>query len=180
MSRLVFDGDENSLKFYDLLGRFVRSWPASNRGGPASDFRIRADESYLTHIPDGVYPFESTSQRAPQGHSSTASDSREGQYGTLGILRLVPIKYGGQIHSGLGIHAGRQGVMDSMVVWRQPLQQVHNSGPYYRTNGCIRTTEMAMHEIAKLITGDPLTTLTVKNNGQHPIGKMAGKDPVVL
>lgn len=180
MSRLVFDGDENSLKFYNLLGRFLRSWPASNRGGPESDFRVRKDESYLTHLPDGVYSFDTTSQRAPQRHSDKASDSLDGRYGTLGILRLVPIRFERQVHSGLGIHAGRQGVMDSMVVWRKPLQQIHNSGPYYRTNGCIRTTETAMHEIARLIASDPLTTLTVKNNGQHPIGKMAGADPVIL
>jgi hypothetical protein len=34
---------------------------------------------------------------------------------------------------------------------------IRNSGPFYRTQGCIRTTEVAMHAIAAKLAKDPLT-----------------------
>ena len=99
--------------------------------------------------------------------------SRMENMGMLGILKLAPITYGGQFHTDLGVHAGRTNSTDSRVISKKPLIQGHYEGPYYRTNGCIRTNEAAMHAIAAGIAKDPLRTLKVQNNGKSPIGKVA-------
>jgi hypothetical protein len=178
MSYLVFDGDENRLSLFEVSGKLVGSWPASNRGGPASDFHVAQAEAFITFLPDGEYQFELGSQSVPQKHLNMPElDMADGKFGSLGILRLEPIKYGGQFHRGIGIHAGRQSKSDAMVISRKPLQQIHNRGPYYRTNGCIRTTEAAMHRIAVAIAKDPLKFLRVQNNGINPIGKESGFEP---
>ena len=180
MSRLVFDGDELSLKLYDGSGKQLGAWPASNFGGPSSDHHTTKKEAYITWVPDGQYPFEKPSQHVPQRHHKHELDQREGTYGSLGILKLAPIKFGGQIHSGVGIHAGREHVKDTRTISKTPPVQGHFGGPYHRTNGCIRTTEAAMHAIASVIAKDPLTRLNVQNNGEHPTGKVEGSDAKVL
>jgi hypothetical protein len=167
MSSLVFDGDENRLSLFDNAGRFVDSWQASNRGGPKSDHHIDRHESYLTYIPDGEYPFERHSQHTLQKRSDNGID---GKYGTLGILLLEDIKFGGQLQTGIGIHAGQAKSADRMTIGKNAV--IRNSGPFYRTQGCIRTSEAALHAIAAKIARDPLTFLRVKNNGKHPIGKI--------
>jgi L,D-transpeptidase catalytic domain len=176
MSNLEFDGDELRLSLIDQSGKRIGSWPASNFGGPKSDFRSDINEAFVTWIPDGTYPFDPPSRHLPQRHSrKPGGDTRDGPYGTLGILRLAPIHYGGQTHGGVGIHAGREHQKDSRVISRKPLMRGHYGGAYYRTNGCIRTTEAAMHAIAAAIAKDPLVDLIVKNNGAHPTGKEQGK-----
>jgi hypothetical protein len=181
MSYLIFDGDTNSLSLFDGSGKFVESWPATNRGGPKSDFRITRDEAFVSYIPDGNHKFEPASQHAPQKHKEKPQlDTLNGTYGTLGILRLVDIKLGGQVHQGLGIHAGHQISRDSTVVSRTPLQQLHHQGAYYRTNGCIRTTEAAMHRIAAVIVSDPPKFLNVRHNGKHPMIKVQETDVTQL
>ncbi len=181
MSYLVFDGDENRLSLFEASGSFVGSWPASNRGGPASDFHIKRDEAFITFLPDGEYKFELSSRSRLQKHlGSPDLDKADGVFGSLGILRLEPIKYGGQFHDGIGVHAGRESKSDSMIISNRPLQQVHNRGPYYRSNGCIRTTEAAMHRIATAIANDPLSFLRVQNNGVSPIGEEKGSEPKQL
>jgi hypothetical protein len=177
MSHLVFDGDELNLSFYDKSGALIGSWQASNFGGPNSDFRTTKKEAYITWIPDGEYEFEKSSQRVPQKHGNPRVDAADGTYGSLGILKLAPIKYGGQIHTGVGIHAGRQHSKDSRILSSKPLVQGHFQAQYYRTNGCIRTTEAAMHAIAAVISKDPLKKLTVRNNGRNPLGKTEGSVP---
>jgi hypothetical protein len=176
MSFLMFDGDELQVSLFDSKGTIVGRWPASNRGGGASDFKTLKSEAFVSFIPDGEYEFEPHSQHAPQRHADKTKDTVDGVYGTLGILRLKDIVLGGHRHVGLGVHAGRQGKYDSMVVSRKPLQQIHHASAYYRTNGCIRTTEQAMRAIAGVITRDPLKKLVVRNNGKHPIEKAAGYD----
>jgi hypothetical protein len=177
MSYLVFDGDELRLTLHSVSGTKATSWPASNFGGPGSDFRTTKKEAYITWIPDGEYPFEKASQTVPQRHSEDDADTEDGKYGTLGIFRLERIKYGGQFHDGLGVHAGRATKSDLRVLSKKPLLQGHFKGPYYRTNGCIRTTEAAMHAIAALIAKDPMSTLKVQNNGKSPVGKTSGGVP---
>jgi hypothetical protein len=174
MSYLVFDGDELRLTLYEASGTSVRSWPASNFGGPRSDFYTDKKEAFITWIPDGEYPFEKASQSVPHRHAKSTDDEFDGKYGTLGILRLAPIVYGGQFHDGLGVHAGRRDKSDTRVISAKPLVQGHYKGPYYRTNGCIRTNEAAMHAIAAAIAKDPLRILKVQNNGQSPSGKVKG------
>ena len=175
MSYLVFDGDELTLSLYAGKGQLVDSWRASNRGGPHSDFTVDPKEAFVTFIPDGDYEFEPHSQRAPQRHKKDPkADTVSGTYGTLGILRLKDIVVGGHRHQGLGVHAGRQAKYDSWVISRKPLQQVHHASAFYRTNGCIRTTEPAMARIAALIATDPLTVLKIRNNGKHPLEKVKG------
>jgi hypothetical protein len=173
VSYLVFDGDELRLTLYSASGTSAGSWPASNFGGPNSDFSTDEKEAFITWIPDGEYPFEKASQSVPQRHAKTADDQSDGKDGTLGILKLAPITYGGQFHTDLGVHAGRANSTDSRVISKKPLIQGHYEGPYYRTNGCIRTNEAAMHAIAAGIAKDPLRTLKVQNNGKSPIGKVA-------
>lgn len=177
MSYLKFDGDELRLTLYSASGTSVGSWPASNFGGPSSDFHSEKKEAFITWIPDGEYPFEKASQSVPQGHANGEDDKVDGKYGTLGILRLAPIHYGGQFHDGLGIHAGRANKTDSRVISAKPLVQGHYKGPYYRTKGCIRTSEVAMHAIAAAIARDPLQILRVQNNGKSPVGKVEGSPP---
>jgi hypothetical protein len=176
MSHLLFDGDTNSISLFNSKDQVIGTWPASNRGGPKSDFRVNPTESFVSFIPDGEYPFDAPSQRAPQRHQERGADTLNGTYGTLGILRLADIVFGGQLHRGLGIHAGHQTTRDSMLVSKTPRQQVHHQGAYYRTNGCIRTTEAAMHVIAATIAHDPLKFLRVRNNGVHPMIKVSGSE----
>jgi len=176
VSFLVFDGDELRLSLFDSKGKLVDSWWASNRGGPHSDFRIDKAEAFVTYIPDGKYPFEAHSQSAPELHRKAGLDTLTGPYGTLGILKLKPIPFGGHVHEGLVIHAGRQAQMDSTVIWRKPLQQVHHAGAFHRTSGCIRSTEQAMHKIAATISKDRLEFLKVQNNGRHPLEKVSGSE----
>jgi hypothetical protein len=177
MSHLVFDGDELRLSLWTASGAFVESWQASNFGGPGSDFSSKKKEAFVSWIPDGEYPFEKASRSVPQRHKDASLDTLNGTFGTLGILRLAPINYGGQLHSGIGIHAGHANRVDSRLISTKPRIQGHYGGPHYRTNGCIRTTEAAMHAIAAAIAKDPLEFLKVQNNGKHPIGKEAGLLP---
>ena len=177
MSYLVFDGDELLLSLFDSNGRLVNRWPAGNFGGPTSDFKTIAGDEYITFIPDGEYSFDRHSQSIPQRHKKQSDDAANGPYGSLGIFRLEPFVYGGQLHSGVGIHSGRETKFDSRVISQKPLLQTHNRGPYYRTFGCIRTTDAAMLGIAGAIKNDPLKTLKVRNNGSHPVGKLKGGAP---
>lgn len=123
MSHLEFDGDELKVSLFDGSERRLGSWQASNFGGPRSDFNAMVNEAYITWIPDGQYPFEPTFRHAPQRHRSAMLDSNDQTYGTLGILRLAPIHYGGQTHVGVGIHAGREHVKDTRVISSKPLVQ---------------------------------------------------------
>lgn len=177
MSYLVFDGDELRLTLYSASRTRMGSWPASNFGGPNSDFRTDKKEAFITWIPDGEYPFEKACQSIPQRHAKTADNLSDGKYGTLGILKLAPINYGGQFHTNLGVHAGRANRTDLRVISTMPLIQGRYKGPYYRTNGCIRTNEAAMHAIAAAIALDSLRTLKVQNNGRSPIGKVEDSSP---
>jgi hypothetical protein len=174
VSYLVFDSDELRLTLYSASGASVGPWPASNFGDPSSDFHTDKKEAFITWIPDGEYPFEKASQSVPQRRAKSTDNEFDKKYGKLGILRLSPIIYGGQFHDGLGAHAGRANSADSRVISAKPLVQGHYKGPYYRTNGCIRTNDVAMHAIAAAIARDPLRILKVQNNGQSPSGKLKG------
>ncbi|AQS86059.1 MAG: L,D-transpeptidase [Acetobacter aceti] len=141
MSQLVFDGTEETLVLIDKNGKSVGSWHANNRTD---------SHATLHFVPNGSLPFQD--RTAPHRHSAPNADTVNGEYGSFGIIRMMPFDG----HAGVGVHAGRANTPDKSIL--------RGIGPDHVTQGCIRTTEDAMKAITGVMAQDPLLTITVKNN----------------
>jgi hypothetical protein len=144
MSQLVFDGTDHTLTLLAKDGRQAGGpWPANNVVDRRATLRFVPNRTYS--ILDRTQPFTHGSCTDRKG---MVEDSTDGAYGPYGIIRFRPFIVTKVLHQGVGIHSGRanKGAQD------------------YPTMGCIRTTDQAMSEITRYMGGDPLTSITVKNN----------------
>jgi len=86
----------------------------------------------------------------PKTHPDDSPDSAYGSHG-IHVFRVPGAE-------GLGVHSGRESVPD----------QLGRPGVDHATKGCIRTTDDGVAAISDAISaGDPVTHITVRNNGQE-------------
>lgn len=161
-SYLEFDGVRHELRLYSQNGTLLGTWSASNH--PQNAVSIKP-------LKKGSYKVDKADQKTPHLHPNKTTtvktlvkdsmvpvldannkplvvddDSRQGRYGTYGIIRIdVPG------HSGIGVHSGRDGVTDGYG----------GSDWAYTTSGCIRTSDVAMKAITTTMKNDPLTRVDV-------------------
>ena len=165
-SYLVFDAKhrvgEGTLSLYTTSGELVGTWRAHN---------------YLTNKgkkkgpwPDGIYPFDYLGERNggstylgekgdPKGWLMGApfvehkDDSPNSSYGTYGsVVTAVFRNPDGTKRTVMAIHSGR--------AYKNFLDR--------RTDGCIRTEDIAMLVIKLLHQIDPLRFVVVRNNRERP------------
>jgi RHS repeat-associated protein len=153
-STATYDDKAKTITYRDKNGKVVGVYPANNNvQSKASIGRLQNG----THAPN---PNDTTSAHThgdATGAHGLKEDSKNGEYGTKGIVRLDTVTgRDGQPHDGVGIHAGREDQPD----------RAGREGPDAATNGCIRTTEDSMSTLTNLIKNDPLTGVTVQNSGQ--------------
>jgi hypothetical protein len=116
--------------------------------------------SSLGKLPDGTYPVVDQNSPHMHGdevdpHDSNLQDSEDGEFGPGGIFRIQAFKGpDGKIHRGVGVHAGRKNKRD----------RAGRMGPAHATQGCIRTCDVAIHQITNTVKTDPLTSLIVTFN----------------
>jgi RHS repeat-associated protein len=150
-SDLVYDGQAKTLTLYSSSGEELGSWHANNN----VDSRAT-----LGKLPDGTYPVLDQNSphmhgNAVDAHDSNLQDSKNGEYGEGGILRLENFKGpDGKTHTGVGVHAGREDKPDA----------AGRKGADHATQGCIRTCDTAIKKITDTAKSDPVKTVTVKNN----------------
>ncbi|HWR14278.1 MAG TPA: RHS repeat-associated core domain-containing protein [Terriglobales bacterium] len=149
-SSLVFDGEEKTITLYDKDNKQVGHWDAANN--------VDSHSGLKNGLPDGTYDMQDT--KAPHTHDA-AKDSKDGEYGTVGIFRVKDFsgpdkdaKGNLNKHQGVGVHAGRENKPDGLK----------RKGPEHATQGCIRMTEDAMKQIKTTAKDDPLTYTVVVNN----------------
>jgi RHS repeat-associated protein len=165
-SYLQFDGATHTIRLFSNSGTLIGIWDASNHPQNSAS----ADP-----LAKGSYAVDKNDRSAPANHSGShylktldssagtmvnvtdasgqkvkvADDSRQGMFGTSGIIHIdVPG------HRGIGVHSGREGVTDGYG----------NSDWAYATNGCIRTTDGAMKVISATMKSDPLTRVDVTSD----------------
>jgi RHS repeat-associated protein len=86
------------------------------------------------------------------GARAHKGEPASGPYGSQGIIHVESYKgVTGETIVGAGLHSGRQ-------------------GPDSLTHGCIRTTDQAMRDINALAKDDPITLISVQNNGANTAG----------
>lgn len=136
MSTLVFDGANRTLTLLNSSDQPVGQWYANNIVDSLATIRFVPNRTYII-----------VDQNHTHRHSGSA-DTRNGAYGTFGIIRMQTFASEGQLHSGVGVHAGR----------------ANQGGPDHATMGCIRTSESAMEAITRHMRTDPLRSISVVNN----------------
>ncbi len=147
-SYVVYDGSANTLTVYSGTGERLGVYPANNNVDSGAS---------LGKLPDGTYPV--LDQNSPYTHGdavdlsdSNLQDSEDGEFGRGGIFRIQAFKGpDGQIHRGVGVHAGRRNKPDRRG----------RKGPAHATLGCIRTCDAAIQQITNTVKTDPLTSLEV-------------------
>jgi hypothetical protein len=150
LSDLIFDGATNTITLVDKNGRVVGKWAAYDNVDSSAT---------LGKLTDGTYRFLDT--KAPHLHGGTA-DTPSGEFGPDGIFRLQEFRGAdGQEHTGVGVHAGREGDPDLRG----------REGPEHATMGCVRTCSAATGTIRELVKTDPLETLRVINNRKQKMCK---------
>ena len=146
---MEYDHSTKTITLYDKDAKQVGSWTAGNN--------VDSEAPLKDGVPNGTYEFLDTN--SAHTHSKD-EDSADGKFGTQGIFRIKDFsgpdkdKSGNLVdHTGVGVHAGRENKEDG----------AKRKGTEYATEGCIRTTEEGMKQIATTAKNDPLTNLTVKN-----------------
>ena len=143
-STLVFDGKAHTITLYSKNGQKIGTWTAYNHVGVHFKGKITSGP-----MPNGVHAIRPADRHGAVMH---VGGSANGEYGKHGIVHVVNYKgIRGNTVRGAGVHSGRS----------------NKGGPTYWTNGCVRTTDKAMATINTTAKSDPLTSLTVKNNGSN-------------
>lgn len=148
MSELACDHALKTLTLFDRGYVKIGSWPANNN----VQLSVQA-QAGLVRLPNGIYPITPTDCAAPFPHNEKSSDA----IGPTGIVRLVPFFHNGQLHTAVGVHAGRKGVADA----------AGRSGPNHATDLCVRANDTAMSMIRMTMARDPLQKLVVRNSATH-------------
>ena len=145
-SAAEFDGSKKKVYifFWDGDQIQVRSYPAANNVAVHN----KENKSGFANgpLPDGDHKIAPSDQHGATAHKGEPSN---GPYGSQGIIHFEPYKgITGETIVGAGLHSGRQ-------------------GPDSLTLGRVRTTDTAMKEINAIAKGDPLTMISVQNNGAN-------------
>lgn len=133
--RLIFNGVAHIIILLNDDETTVMAWTAYNR----IDSYIQG----LKFLRNGMYDI--IDQYRPHLNYNN-EDTENRVYGPYGIIRF---NYPG--HSDVGVHSGRTHVP-------------HEPGPYYMTNGCIRTTNDAMRVIKNNMQLMPLYSIKIRHN----------------
>jgi RHS repeat-associated protein len=153
------DPDGHSTAEYDAQKKkiYVFSWDGdkivvkSYKAGNNVAIHNKQNKSGFANgpMPNGDHKVANADQHGATAHVGGAAD---GPYGSHGIIHVDSYKgVTGETIEGAGLHSGRD-------------------GPDSLTHGCIRTTDAAMKDINAMAKDDPLTLISVQNNGANIAG----------
>ena len=143
-STFVFDGKAQTITLYSKSGQKLGKWTAYNNVGVHYHGKLTSGP-----MTNGTHVIIKADQHGAVRHLGQSANSPYGKHGLIHVADYKGVR--GNTVQGAGIHSGR----------------ANKGGPEHLTEVCIRTTDKAMATITNMAHFDPLTAVTVKNNGSN-------------